>query len=127
MRYRVSILLLFVFVSGCADREGKRFNVLFQPFSADLTPQASETVQVAAALAKTHPLMPLSVQGYRFRPDPVGFPTLQEQRVAVVLQALIREGVGRWRIDVLGNGILYPFGVRMPPLAPEQVVINVGL
>jgi hypothetical protein len=127
MRYRVSILLLFVFVSGCADREGKRFSILFQPFSTDLTPEALESVRIAAALAKTHPLMPLSVQGYRFRPDPVGFPTLQEQRVAVVLHALVGEGVGRWRIDVLGDGILYPLGVRMPPLPPEQVVINVGL
>jgi hypothetical protein len=50
--------------------------------------------------------MPLSMQGCTFRPDPVGFPTLQEQRVAVVLHALIGEGVARWRIGVPGNGIL---------------------
>ena len=127
MRYRVSILLLFAFIGGCAGPDGKRFSIVFHPCSADLDPQARETVQVAAALAKANPLRPLSLQGYTTRPDPVGFPTLQEQRVAVVVRALTREGIDRWRIQVLGDGILYPRGVPMPNLPPEQVVINIGL
>jgi outer membrane protein OmpA-like peptidoglycan-associated protein len=125
MRCRVAIVLLLAFLVGCAGLDGKKFSVAFQPFGVDLDPRAQATVQAAAAFAKAHPLMPLSLAGYATRPDGDNFATLRQQRVAVVQDALVREGVNQIRIEILGNGIIYPDGV--PDLPPEAVDISIGL
>jgi outer membrane protein OmpA-like peptidoglycan-associated protein len=125
MRCRAAIFLLFVFLDGCSGHDVRKFSVLFQPFSADLDPRAQATVRAAAAFAKAHPLTPLSIAGYATRPDPGDVPTLRQERVGVVHDALVREGVDQIRIEVLGNGILYPDGG--PDLPPDEVDISVGL
>ncbi|HBK08550.1 MAG TPA: hypothetical protein DDZ81_22315 [Acetobacteraceae bacterium] len=125
MRKYATILLLFTVLSGCVSEHGQTFSVFFQPYSADLDPRAQVTVHAAAAFAKAHPLMPLSIPGYSRRPYPGNLPDLRQQRVAVVLRTLTKEGVDRWRIGVLGEGLLYPDGV--PGLEMERVDINIGL
>ncbi|HEY0184667.1 MAG TPA: hypothetical protein VGC09_17850 [Rhodopila sp.] len=125
MRYRVAILVLLAFLGGCAGPDGKKFSVLFPPYSADLDPAAQEVVHAAATFAKAHPLMPLSVGGYASRPDPGNYPTLRQERVGVVQKALVREGVDQFRIEIPGNGIIYPDGV--PDLPVDRVDINIGL
>jgi outer membrane protein OmpA-like peptidoglycan-associated protein len=126
MRFRIAALVVFAFLGGCAQ-DGKSFSILFQPYSSQLDPQAREAIHAAAAFANEHPLMPLSLQGYTTRPDPIVFGTLPQLRVAVVQRALVDEGVGQARIQVLGNGILYPRGVPMPELSRGQVDVNIGL
>jgi outer membrane protein OmpA-like peptidoglycan-associated protein len=125
MRYRVAILLLFAFLGGCTSLDGKRFSVLFQPYSSALDAQAQATVQSASAFAQAHPLMPLSIAGYVQRLDSGDFETLRQQRVMMVQDALVRQGVDQARIEVLGNGILYPDGV--PDQTIGRVDINIGL
>lgn len=127
MRYRVAVLLLFTFLGGCTGPSGQTFSVPFGPYSANLDPPAQEIVRAAAAFAKAHSLMPLSIAGYTIRPDPDYVDTLREQRVAAVRRALVTEGVGEFRIQVLGTGIVYPQGVPMPSLPPGRVDINIGL
>jgi len=125
MRYRVVILLLFAFLGGCAALDGQRFSILFQPYSSGLDPQARATIVAAVSFAKAHPLAPLSIAGYATRPDPGDIATLRQQRVAAVHDALVTEGVDRFRIEVLGNGILYPDGVPDQPIG--RVDISIGL
>ena len=125
MRIHAPILLLLMALSGCGGDHGQTFSVVFQPYSTDLDAQAQAAVHAAAAFAQAHPLMPLSIPGYSTRPYPGNLPDVRQQRVAVVLGALIHEGIGRWRIGVLGNGLLYPDGV--PGLEDDRVDINVGL
>jgi outer membrane protein OmpA-like peptidoglycan-associated protein len=125
MRHRAAILLLLALIGGCSGQGGKAFGIAFPAYSADLDPQAQAAVQAAATFAKAHPLMPLSIAGYAARPDAEDIATLRQQRVAVVRDALVREGVDQIRIEVLGNGILYPDGV--PDLPTDKVNINVGL
>ena len=125
MKYYVGIFLVFAALCGCSSPDGNKYSVLFQPFSADLDPQAKGTVQAAATFAKAHPLMPLSIAGDASRPDEGDYPTLRQERVAVVQNALVSEGVDRLRIEVLGNGLLYPNGV--PDQPRRRVIINIGL
>ncbi len=125
MRRRVAVFLLFAALAGCSGPDGKKFSVLFQPFTSALDPKGQATVHATAAFAKAHPMMPLSLAGYAQRPDPDEFATLRQQRVAVVQNALVAEGVDQLRIEILGNGILYPDGV--PDLPFDQVIINIGL
>jgi hypothetical protein len=125
MKNRAALLLLLASLGGCAGQDGKRFSILFQPYSSDLGPQAQQEVQAASAYAKTHPLMPLSIADYSSRPDPHDIDTMKQQRVGVVQNALVRDGVDQIRIEVLGNGILYPDGV--PNLPTGKVDINIGL
>jgi hypothetical protein len=87
--------------------------------------QAQAAVQSASAFAQAHPLMPLSIAGYVVRIDPGDIDTLRQQRVMVVQDALVRRGVNQMRIEVLGNGILYPDGV--PDQTAGRVDINIGL
>jgi len=70
-------------------------------------------------------LMPLSIAGYASRIDPSDIDTLRQERVQTVQQALIREGVGPMRIEILGAGLLYPDGV--PDLPTGRVEIAIGL
>jgi outer membrane protein OmpA-like peptidoglycan-associated protein len=125
MRCSVAILLLSAVLGGCTSLDGKRFSVLFQPYSSDLDAQAQAAVQSASAFAQAHPLMPLSIAGYVVRIDPGDIDTLRQQRVMVVQDALVRRGVNQVRIEVLGNGILYPDGV--PDQTVGRVDINIGL
>ena len=125
MKSRVALLLLLFGLCGCGGPLGKTFSVLFQPYTSGLDPKAQDTVRAAATFADAHPEMPLSIAGDATRPEAGDFDTLRQQRVAVVRDALVREGVKQWRIQVLGTGILYPDGD--PNLVPTKVTINVGL
>jgi hypothetical protein len=125
MHRRVPILLLLVFLNGCSGPDGKRFSIQFQPFSSALDPRAQADIQAAAAFANTHPLMPLSIRGFAIPPDSGDVDTLRQQRVMLVRNELVRDGVSNIRIELLGNGILYPGGV--PDLPPDRIDINIGL
>jgi outer membrane protein OmpA-like peptidoglycan-associated protein len=121
---RVAILLLFAVLSGCSGKDGKSFYVFFQPYDGSLDAQAQATVQQAASYANAHPLMPISIAGDATRPGD-GIDTLRQQRVAVVKDALIKDGVGAFGIDVEGAGLAYANGVPDQPVG--RVTINVGL
>jgi cytochrome c oxidase subunit 2 len=126
MHNRVVILLLLVFLGGCGGQAGQSFSLFFQPYSSGLDPRAQETVQTAATYAKAHPLMPISIAGYSDPGNPADdFDTLWNQRSEAVQDALVRQGVGPMRIEVLGKGILYPDG--LPNLPVRRVDINIGL
>ena len=125
MRYRFTTLVLFALLGGCGGGDGKSFSVFFQPYSADLDPRAQETVHAAATFANAHPLMPVSIAGYTpsqgFNVD-----TTSGQRAEVVQNALVREGVGRLRIEIVGSDrLIDPTG--LPNLPVGRVDINVGL
>jgi len=127
MGFRVAVLLLLALIGGCAGSDGRKFTIAFPPFTSALDPKAQQNVEAAAAFANAHSLMPLSILGYPTRPDPNDADTLREQRVAVVRNELVRQGVAQFRIEVLGTGIIYPEGVPMPGLPADQVDISVGL
>ena len=127
MVHRIACILLFVLLGACVGPAEGSFAVRFTQFSAELDPAARATIQAAAAYAKANPLAPLSVDGYRMRPDPTEPDTLRQERVHVVTSALVDAGVDRWRIQVLGTGIVYPQGVPMPALPSREVIINAGL
>jgi hypothetical protein len=124
MRFGI-VVLLPVLLSGCSGSDGGKFSVSFLPYSSALDAPGLTTVHNAAFFASAHPLMPLSVAGYAQRLDSGDIDTLRQERVQTVQQALISEGVSPVRIEVLGNGILYPDGV--PDLPTGRVDINVGL
>jgi outer membrane protein OmpA-like peptidoglycan-associated protein len=122
----ITATLIAASLAGCAGTE-ETFVVRFQPFSASLDIAAQSTLHAAAVYAKANPLAPLSVDGFHSRPDPTEFDTLPQDRVNVVTNALVDAGVERWRIEVLGTGIVDPQGVRMPTLPERSVVIKAGL
>nr|WP_294554219.1 hypothetical protein [uncultured Rhodopila sp.] len=125
MRFRVAIVLLFAFLTGCGGSAGKSFYVFFQPYSSALDAQGLATVQAAAAYANAHALMPVALAGDATRPDTGDIDTLRQERVAVVKDALVQAGVGAAGIDVWGTGLVYPNGD--PGQIVGRVVINVGL
>jgi outer membrane protein OmpA-like peptidoglycan-associated protein len=127
MRYRVAIVVLFAFLSGCSGSDGKTFPVYFQPFSADLDPQAQATVHAAAAFASAHPLMPLTIPGYATPPSADALPTLRQEQVGAVREALIREGVDRLRIEIQGTGAGLVDHGGVPNITPGEVDIAIGL
>jgi outer membrane protein OmpA-like peptidoglycan-associated protein len=125
MRCRRAVVLLSTLLTACGGQTGQHFPVFFQLYVAQLDAQGQETVRQAAAFAKAHPLMPLSIVGTTpymgEEPD-----TMSGQRTRAVLNALLQEGVGRMRIEVVGNNrLLDPNG--MPNLPPRRVDIYVGL
>jgi hypothetical protein len=124
MRFGVVVLLLAL-SSGCSGPDGGKFSVSFLPYSSALDTPGLTTVHNAAAFASAHPLMPVSIAGYAQPLDTGDIDTLRQERVQTVQQALINEGVSSIRIEVLGNGLLYPDGV--PYLPTGRVDINVGL
>jgi hypothetical protein len=124
--HRVAVVLLAASLAGCAGG-GKTFIIQFQPFSASLDTAGQSTLHAAADYAKANPLAPVSVDGFHSRPDPTEFDTLPQERVNVVTNALVDVGVDRWRIEVLGTGVVYPQGVPMPILPERSVVIRTGL
>jgi outer membrane protein OmpA-like peptidoglycan-associated protein len=123
---RVAVVLLAASLAGCAGG-GKTFIIRFEPFSASLDTAGRSTLHAAADYAKANPLAPVSVDGFHSRPDPTEFDTLPQERVNVVTNALVDVGVERWRIEVLGKGVVYPRGVPMPTLPDRSVVIRTGL
>jgi outer membrane protein OmpA-like peptidoglycan-associated protein len=125
MRYGVVVVLVSTLFGGCTSLEGKKFSVLFQPYSSDLDPAAQATVRSAAAFAQAYPLSVLSISGYAARLDPSDIETLRQERVQTVQQTLVNEGVSPIRIEVLGNGIVYPDGVPDSPVG--RIDIDVGL
>jgi outer membrane protein OmpA-like peptidoglycan-associated protein len=125
MRYRAAVFLLLALLTGCGGLDGKKYTVAFQPFSLELDPQAQATVRAAAAFANANVLMPISIAGYATPIDTGDFDTLRQQRVALVQAALVQQGVDRMRIEILGNGILYPDGVPNQPAG--KILVSVGL
>ena len=127
MRHRIAIGLLMTVLAGCAGGDGGNYSVFFMPYSSQLDQKALDTIQSAATFAKANPPMPITIQGYTTRPDPTEHDSLRELRVAVVKNGLLNAGVGSMRIEVLGNGLIYPQGVPMPTLPSGRVEIHVGL
>ncbi len=125
MRASVVIVMLLVLLAGCAGLEGHKYVVRFQPYDLALDAQAQGAVQSAAAFAKAHPLSPITIAGYASPADTGDFQTLRQQRVGLVQSALVAQGVDPLRIEILGNGILYPDGV--PDEVAGQIDIAVGL
>jgi outer membrane protein OmpA-like peptidoglycan-associated protein len=125
MRCRLAVVLLATFLGACSGQAGQHFRVFFQPYVAQLDAQGQETVRQAAAFAKAHPLMPLSIVGTTpyMGEDP---DTMSGQRTLAVLNGLLQEGIDRIRIEVVGSDrLLDPNG--MPNLPPGRVDIAVGL
>jgi len=124
MRYRLAVLLLSTLLSACGGQSGRQFPVFFQPYDANLDLQAQEAVHQAAAFAKAHPLMPLSIVGQTPYMG-VEVDTMSGQRTQSVLNALLREGISRMRIEIVGSDrLLDPNG--MPNLPAQRVDIHVG-
>jgi len=126
MRYRIATLLLLACVGGChnpADRQN--FSVFFQPYSADLDPQAQDTVHAASAFAKDHPSQPVVLIGYSAPPDPgKDIPGLSAQRVAAVQAMMVGDGVPMARTYPLADGTTDP--KNMPKLSVRRVDIDIG-
>ena len=125
MKFRVGVLLMLLGLCGCGGSLGKTFSVLFQPYTSGLDPKAQDTVRAAAAFANAHPEMPLAIAGDATRPEAGETDTLRQQRVTVVKDVLVREGVDPFRIQVLGTEILHPNGISDQTLG--KVAINIGL
>jgi hypothetical protein len=125
---RRSVLLFMLgSLAGCASSLGQTFMVRFMPFSATPDAQGQATLQAAIAFANAHPLMPVTIDGFRYGQYPNEFDTMREERVRDVVSMLVAGGVGRERIDILGKGIAYAQGSPMPTPPPETVKIAIGL
>jgi|1186.fasta_scaffold291090_1 outer membrane protein OmpA-like peptidoglycan-associated protein len=125
MRYRFALLVFLAFINACGGQIGRSYSIIFQPYSADLDPQAQKAVQAAAIFANAHPLMPISIVNFTpyngFNGD-----TMSGQRADAVLNALLKKGVSRMRIEIKGTDrLLDPNG--MPNLPTPRVDIHVGL
>ena len=118
---------MFGLLSGCAGGLGQTYYVQFMSFSASPDPQGQATVESAAAFAKANPLMPVTIDGFHYGQYTNQVDSLAEERVRVVISQLVRAGVGRGRIQVLGKGISYAQGAPINPLPPNTVKIGVGL
>jgi hypothetical protein len=125
---RCSVLLLMLgSLAGCGKGLGQTFIVQFMPFSAMPDAQGQATMQAAIAYANANPLMPVTIDGFRYGQYPNEFDTMREERVRDVVAMLVAGGVGRERIDILGKGIAYAQGSPMPTPPPETVKIAIGL
>jgi len=125
MRCCFVALLLLTLLSACGGQIGQHYSVLFHPYSASLDPLDQQAVDAAAAFAKAHPLMPISVKTYTPYMG-VEIDTISGQRTETVLRALEQAGIGRMRIEVVGSDrLLDPNG--MPNLPRNRVDIFVGL
>jgi outer membrane protein OmpA-like peptidoglycan-associated protein len=126
MRYRWMTTLLLATLGGCGwfIPSGK-YSVYFQPYSAKLDDQASQTIHGAADFALAHPALPVVVTGYAAPPDPkLDVPGLSDDRADAVKQMLIAAGVTPNRIVTKGNGITDP--QSLPDVAVRRVDIGVG-
>ena len=127
MRFRLIFTLMLAFLGGCGGNAGQTFSVHFGTYVSDIGPNQQAVVMNAASYAVANPIMPVSIQGYQMRPETSWVDTVEELRVANVKAALIAAGVSSFRIQVLGNGVLYPEGVPMPELPDGVVDIRIGL
>ncbi len=126
MRFRWTTTLLLAALSGCGllGDTGK-YSVYFQPYSAALNDEATNTIHSAAEFAKAHPLLPITVAAYSAPPDPkLDVPGLSDQRADIVKQTLIADGISPNRIVTVGNGITDP--KSLPEVAVRRVDIAVG-
>jgi hypothetical protein len=121
-----SLLMLGVLV-GCGADVGQTFLVRYTPFLVKLDPQGEATVTAIVAFAKSHPLMPLEIDGYHYGQYSNEGDSLREERVRFLVFTLTRNGIGRDRIGILGTGLAYPQGSPMPELPPDTVRVSVGL
>ncbi len=122
-----ALVLMLVSLAGCGAGLGQTFIVQFMPFSATPDAQGQSTLQAAIAFAKANPLMPVTIDGFRQGQYPNEFDTLREERVRDVVAMLVAAGVGRERIDILGEGIAYAQGSPTPAPPPDTVKIAIGL
>ena len=122
-----ALVLMLVSLAGCGAGAGRTFIVQFMPFSATPDAHGQTTLQAAIAFAKSDPLMPVTIDGFRYGQYPNEFDTLREERVRDVVAMLVAGGVGRERIDILGEGIAYAQGSPMPTPPPDTVKISIGL
>jgi outer membrane protein OmpA-like peptidoglycan-associated protein len=119
-------VLLLAAVGGCAWLTGSQnYSVYFQPYSAELDPQAHATIHAAADFASSHKLQPIALNGFSAPPDPnQDIEGLSAQRAEAVKQALVAEGISPLRITTAANGIVDP--KALPNLAVRRVDITVG-
>ncbi len=122
-----ALLLMLVSLAGCAGGLGQTFMVRFVPFSPTPDAQGQATVQAAIALAKANPLSAVTIDGFQRGQYSDQFDTIRQERVRVVLSMLVKGGISRVRIDILGKGLAYPKGSPMPSLPPDTVKIAIGL
>jgi outer membrane protein OmpA-like peptidoglycan-associated protein len=123
--YRTTILLLAC-LGGCSGRsDSQKYSVYFEPYSAELDRHGRETIDAAAAFARSHPLQPVAVDGFAAPPDPQrDVDGLSAQRAEVVKRALVVDGVGAARITTVANGITDP--KSLPSVAVRRVDIGIG-
>jgi hypothetical protein len=124
---RTVTLLILGSLAGCAGGLGRTYMVQFMPFSATPDGRGEGTVRAAIAFAKTNPLSPVTIDGFRYGQYLNQFDSLREERVRVVVSMLVNGGVSRARIDILGKGIAYAQGSPMPSPPPDTVKIAIGL
>lgn len=129
MLRRAAFLLLLTCLSGCAGGLGQTFYVQFMPFSATPDSQGQATLQSVIAYANQNKLAPVAIDAYRSGQYVNQVDTMAEERVRVVIAALVQAGIGRGRIEILGTqgGIAYAQGSSMARLPPNTVKIGVGL
>jgi len=114
-------------LAGCVGGLGRTYSVSYLPFSARPDAPGQQALDQAIAFAKANPLMPVTIDGYTTPPDARQFDSMAQERVRVVRMKLIDGGIGRARISVLGNGIAYAQGTRMPTLPRDTVNVGIGL
>ncbi|MFL5255362.1 MAG: hypothetical protein ACJ8AI_21200 [Rhodopila sp.] len=129
MLRRAAFLLLLASVAGCSGGLGNTYMISFMAYSATPDAQGQAAVDSAIAFAKANPLMPVTIDGFAAGQYTNQIDTMSEERVRVVANMLVRGGVGRERIDILGKSgaIAYAQGSPMPRLPPNTVKIGVGL
>ena len=120
-----SIVLLAALGSCGPSTDAQRYSIYFEPYSAKVDPQSTETIHQAARFAQAHPSQPVAIGGFSAPPDPNrDIPGLSAQRAEIVKQALINDGVGPQRISSAANGITEP--AALPNLAVRRVDISIG-
>jgi len=129
MLRRAALLLLFATLSGCAGGLGHTYMISFQSNSATPDAQGQAAIDSAIAFAKANPLMPITIDGFAYGQYTNQVDTMSEERVRVLANTLVRGGIGRERIDILGKsgGIAYAQGSPMARLPPNTVKLGVGL
>ncbi|HVZ09516.1 hypothetical protein [Rhodopila sp.] len=123
---RRALLLIVLAVAGCAGGGPRTYFVKFQPFSAIPDADGQQAVQAAIAYAKADALRPVMVDGFHYGQYPNEGDTMRADRVRVVVDMLVQGGIGRERIQIMGEGIDYAQGSPMPSLPPGTVRVGVG-
>jgi hypothetical protein len=121
------LLMMCASLAGCAGGLGRTYSISYLPFSAKPDAPGKQALDAAIAFAKANPLMPVTIDGYTTPPDARQFDSMAQERVRVVRMTLIDGGIDRARIGILGNGIAYAQGTRMPTLPRDTVNVGIGL